>query len=92
MRRWMILAFLLVPWVAQAATIQLAWDAAPGATGYKVYYGTATQIYTTVVNTGQGTTASISGLNKNRRYYFAATAVYPNGESGFSNEVNARAR
>lgn len=73
-------------------TINLAWDGKSEAVGYRIYYGTSSQTYTTVVDTSIATTASIGGLQRNRRYYFVATALYLDDESGFSNEVNSRAR
>jgi hypothetical protein len=93
--RYLVLVALMAMsvWAGQPeSSIRLAWDGTPGAIGYRVHYGTSTQTYTTVVDTGLSTTASIGGLTRNRRYYFAATAVYPDDESDFSNEVNARAR
>ncbi len=37
--------FLISVATAQAATINLAWNASTGATGYRVYYGTASGSY-----------------------------------------------
>jgi hypothetical protein len=59
------------------------------ATGYRVYYGTASGVYMQPKGTGLSTTAityTVSGL-ANGRWYFAVTAQNAVAESGFSNEV-----
>lgn len=43
--------------------------------------------YTSSLDAGLATTATVSGLRIGRTYYFAATALYSDGESGYSNEV-----
>jgi len=70
----------------------LNWNAALGATGYRVYYGTATRTYTQPV--GQGvdvvgptTNYQVPNLSAGTTYYFAVTAYDVNGESSYSNEV-----
>ena len=56
---------------------------------YKVYYGTASGSYTTTVDVGNVTSYTVTGLNNNATYYFAATAYDTTGnESGYSNEVS----
>lgn len=75
-----------------AASLTLAWDASAGAATYKVYYGTASRTYTSNVNAGSATSATISGLTGGQRYYFAVTALSASGaESGYSAEVSALA-
>jgi hypothetical protein len=57
---------------------------------YKIYYGTASLLYTTVVNvTNPGTTTISQTLNLSPgTYYFAVTTVDISGqESSYSNEV-----
>jgi len=90
----------------QAATdgvvLTLAWDApttntdgsslnpATDLSQYKIYYGTASLTYTTVVNvTNPGTTTISQTLNLSPgTYYFSVTTVDAAGqESGYSNEV-----
>jgi chitinase len=75
---------------AQAVDVQLAWDPSPSpqATGYLLYYGTASGQYSESVDTGQATTAALSGLQAGQTYYFAVLA-YDASEnySPFSNEV-----
>jgi hypothetical protein len=56
--------------------------------GYQLYYGVASGQYSTVLDTGSATSASVGGLAGGQTYYFAATAYDAERESGFSNEVN----
>jgi VCBS repeat protein/FG-GAP repeat protein/fibronectin type III domain protein len=71
----------------------LAWDAVtdPTLSGYRIYYGTAPGTYLQPVgqglNVGKATTFTVTGLSRGTRYYFAATAYGPSGESTSSNEV-----
>ena len=51
MKRLFILAMLLAP-LAHAGTISLAWDATPGATAYRIHYGTAPGVYTLTFDAG----------------------------------------
>ena len=70
--------------------VTLAWDpeSAPGLAGYKVHYGTVSRNYSFIVDAGNQTTATITGLTAGATYYFAATAYNTAGvESGFSTEV-----
>jgi hypothetical protein len=60
--------------------------------GYKIYYGTASQQYTTTITVSNAglTTYVIDGLNVGTTYYFAVTAVTAAGiESALSPEVAA---
>lgn len=78
-----------------AAEVKLAWDPPSGTpVGYKVYWGeasrqsaTAIGNYTNSLDAGRATTATVHGLQIGRTYYFAATAIYSDGESVYSNEV-----
>jgi chitinase len=82
-----------------ASTVVLQWDTTTGITGYKVYYqadsstqpfkGTgATQGASPIVVTDQNaTSATISGLDPTRAYFFAVTAYNDSGESAYSNIV-----
>jgi len=75
------------------ASVDLAWDTytnQPGITGFKLYYGHETGLYTNsiFVPGGNSTNATIPGLDLDTTYYIAATAIGTNGlESEFSNEV-----
>ena len=88
--------------VTDGVVLTLAWDAPTTNTDgsslnpatdlslYKIYYGTASLTYTTVVNiTNPGTTTISQTLNLSPgTYYFAVTTVDASGqESSYSNEV-----
>ena len=83
---------------ARAAEITLSWDPPTENTdgtpvtdlaGYKIYYGTSSGNYTTVVDVKNVTTFTITDLPEGFTYYFAVTAydIYGN-ESAFSDEVS----
>lgn len=86
-----ILSLLLfTPWVCPAAEVTLAWDPNPEPTvsGYRVYYGTFSYYYTAVVDVGDQTALTITGLLPGVTYFFSATAYSSNGdESCFSGEI-----
>jgi hypothetical protein len=72
----------------------LAWDSvtAPNLTGYRVYYGTSSGIYSQPYGQGLSVGAAVSytvmGLSSGTRYYFAVTAIDSLGnESAYSNEA-----
>jgi hypothetical protein len=74
-------------------TASLAWNASSDVTGYRLYYGTATNTYQQAkgsgVAVGNATSYTVSGLKSGTLYYFAVTAVDSNGnESPYSNEVS----
>jgi hypothetical protein len=84
------LLFCLPAW-SSAADVQLAWDPnqETDLAGYKLYYGTASRTYSSVLSLGKVTTATVPNLGTGT-WYFAVTAVNSAGlESGFSNEVSA---
>lgn len=57
--------------------------------GYKVYYGTASGVYTSSVDVGKVTSTIIDGLESGVTYSFSITAYDSSGnESDFSTEVN----
>ncbi len=57
--------------------------------GYRLYYGTASQIYTVTNDVGNVTTNTVSGLVGGVTYFFAVRAYNTIGlESDFSNEVS----
>lgn len=57
--------------------------------GYKVYYGTASGNYDTIVDAGNATSYTVTSLISDVTYYFATTAYDTSAnESGFSNEVS----
>ncbi|MBI5415287.1 MAG: fibronectin type III domain-containing protein, partial [Candidatus Omnitrophica bacterium] len=71
--------------------VSLSWSTVAGATGYKVYYSTASGQYLAIppVDAGGATTATVTGLTNGTMYYFTVSAVNAGGESRKSNEVNA---
>jgi hypothetical protein len=82
-----ILIFASTPDVS-AVNVKLAWDPSPEplVTGYRLYYGTSSGNYTNVVDAGNRTDSTVTGLEAGTTYYFAATAYTGAGdESTFSN-------
>jgi hypothetical protein len=56
--------------------------------GYKIYYGTASGQYVSVLDVGNQTSYTLAGLQTGQTYYISATAYNASGlESGHSNEV-----
>ncbi|HEU5182524.1 MAG TPA: fibronectin type III domain-containing protein [Candidatus Polarisedimenticolia bacterium] len=86
------LGLVLIPTVASAGTIKLAWDPVSDAdlAGYRVYYGTSPGVYTnSYVVTQPQNSADLTNLQDCRIYYLAVKAVDSNGNEslGFSNEI-----
>ncbi len=69
--------------------VDLSWGVVTGATGYKVYRGTASGVYGTPTDVGSVTNYTVTGLTNGTKYYFAVTAYSANGESSRSNELSA---
>lgn len=60
----------------------------PDVAGYRIHYGVASGTYTQVVDVGNTTMASISGLVDGTTYYFALSAYNAAGlESGLTGEL-----
>ncbi len=81
---------LLYSGAAHAASVTLAWDQSQetDVAGYRVYYGTTSGHYTTMISVGNNTSGTITNLEPGRTYYFTATAYDYNGnESAFSQEI-----
>jgi hypothetical protein len=75
---------------AAAGSVSLTWDPSPDTNviGYKIYYGTASQVYTTNLVVGNVTNTTLNGLAVGTTFYFAATGYDATGdESAFSNEA-----
>jgi hypothetical protein len=88
-------AFLFTSFLTSATafseTITLAWDpnAESDVAGYKIYYGTESRDYGYVVDIGNQTSCTISGIVKGIMYYFAVTAYDSiNNESDYSAEIS----
>jgi hypothetical protein len=76
-------------WAVQSVTLGWWPSTDPLATGYKLYYGGTSARYTNLVDVGNHTTATVTGLVEGRTYYFAATAYNLLGlESLPSNEIS----
>jgi hypothetical protein len=76
-----------------AAEVTLAWDAntESNLSGYKVYVGDASGVYTRTIDVANITSFTVTRLQRGHVYYFAVTAYDQNGhESDFSSEVNTR--
>ncbi len=73
------------------ASVTLAWDPnnEPEVTGYRLYYGTESGTYTSVIDVGNLVDRELSDLAYGTTYYFAVTAYSADGlESPLSNEVS----
>ena len=74
----------------------LTWDASPSPNvgGYRLYYGPASQDYSSSLDVGKLTNYTVIGLILGARYFFAVTAYDHTRtlESNFSNEVSTTAR
>lgn len=88
------LAGALTLWAAtvqplQAGSMHLAWSPVAGASGYRLYYGTAPGQYENVVEVGHSAKAILTDLTDCERAYVAVKSYGPGGESGqFSNEIS----
>ena len=73
-----------------AGTVALQWSPANGASGYRVYYGTAAGNYTTQMDVGSATQTTVSGLADCMPWYFAVKAYDAAGtfSTTYSNEVS----
>ena len=77
--------------ISPAPSVTLAWDASPDThvVGYNLYYGVASGTYTTEINVGTVTSATVTGLTAGVTYYFAVTAYDSFGqESDYSSEIS----
>ncbi len=58
-------------------------------TGYNVYYGSTSGVYTNIISVGSVTNVAVAGLAAGNTYYFAVTGRDAAGtESSFSSEVS----
>jgi hypothetical protein len=83
-----ILLAILAANFAAAGEVQLAWDPADTAQGYKIYKGTSPGAYGTPATVGNVTTAPATGLTDCTMWYFAVTAFNAAGESAPSTEIS----
>jgi dockerin type I repeat protein/fibronectin type III domain protein len=86
------LLLILLPSAVSAGTIKLAWDPVgdPDLSGYKVYYGTSSGVYTNSTPTGTQASVDLTNLQDCRVYYLAVKAVDASGNESmaYSNEIS----
>ena len=93
-RAHFVAALIVATFTASAqalSTVTLAWDPSPGSDigGYRLYEGGTSRTYTNVINVGNATNGTFSGLASGATYFFAATVYDTNGlESDYSAEVS----
>jgi uncharacterized protein len=73
---------------ALAGSATLTWDGVSGASGYLVYYGTASRKYTKTLDAKSNTQATLTGLTTGTKYYFAVRSYRGSVTSGYSSEVS----
>jgi hypothetical protein len=81
-------ALSLIAFALSSRAVVVGWDASSGASGYKLYYGTTSSNYTSIVDATGNTTNRVSGLQIGTRYYFAVSAYNSVGESAPSAEIS----
>src|SRR5262245_42225909 len=61
--------------IARGGQVSLAWDAnpEPNVAGYRLYYGTSPGNYTSFLDVGTATTATVTNLTDGVTYYFVVT-------------------
>lgn len=72
-------------------SVTLGWTGTPLLIlgGYRLYYGAASRTYTNMVDAGNSTSATVTGLTAGTTYFFAVTAYDLLGlESVFSGEIS----
>jgi hypothetical protein len=83
-----LVGVLAFPGNVLAESLEIAWDAVSGASGYLVSYGTASRNYTQTVDALGNTKATVTGLTSGTTYYFAVRAYSGSKTSGYSGEVS----
>ncbi len=86
-----VLGLLLAGTVPCAHGLTLAWDAVTNSAtaGYRLYIGGASGSYTNMIDAGNHTNTTVSGLVSGGTYYFAVTDYTTDGlESDFSGEIS----
>jgi hypothetical protein len=85
----LVLALGIMSGNAFAGMVSLAWKPVAGATGYRLFYGTASRNYAAKVDTKVATKYTLYGLTAGRRYYFTVRAYNGSTVSAYSNETSA---
>jgi len=78
--------------LASAGQAALNWNPTSGALGYKIHYGTDSNQYSQVIDTGNVTKYTLTNLVDGATYYFAITAYDGATESSLSHEVSQAIR
>ena len=89
----MVVLLFIIAKTANAGELTVSWEAntEDDLKGYKLYYGTSSRNYNTVVDVGNVVSYSLGGLAEGEVYFFAVTAYdTAYNESGFSEEVSAQ--
>ena len=76
---------------SSVTTATLTWSPSTSTnlSGYKIYMGTASGVYSSPITVGNVTSHAVSNLGVGSTYYFAVTSYTTSGtESSFSNEVS----
>ena len=91
-RRGFVL-LLLGLWTAMAplaaGSVNLSWNASPGATGYRVFSGSSSGQYGTPQTLGNTTQTTVSSMQDCQATFFAVSAFNTYGESPRSNEISS---
>jgi len=86
-----ITSLIFAPQTVFGGALTLAWNPnspSDNIAGYRLYYGSESRNYTSVIDITNGTLKKISKLAKGQHYYFAVTAYNQTGqESDFSEEL-----
>jgi hypothetical protein len=83
--------FMSIPGMLMGKTLQITWNGNTenDLSGYRLYYGTSSHRYTSVLNVGDITSVTVDGFLEGTTYYVAVTAYdYAGNESGFSDEIS----
>ena len=88
----LVLCFFLSATNSFAGSATLAWDppdVSADVVGYKIYYGTTSSTYSQIIDVGNMTSYTVTGLTDGQSYYFVVTTYNSSGlESYYSNEVS----
>lgn len=85
---WLALAAQGAAQAVQTAVLSWSPSSNTSVAGYKIYYGSSSHSYANVINVGNTTNATISGLADGSTNYFAATTYdSANAESALSEEI-----
>lgn len=88
---FLLLILIFFTQSAHSRAVTLAWDPnspSENIAGYRLYYGSESRNYTSMIDIMNGTLKKISKLSKGQYYYFAVTAYNQDGqESDLSEEL-----